>query len=124
MKDFRKLNIWRKAHELAIEVYRATAPFPRDEIYGLTSQIRRASVSIPANIAEGCGRRGDAEFGRFLQIAMGSASELEYHCLLARELGFLKERDSTAINDHIGEVKRMITVLIQKVSEGRQPTES
>jgi len=115
MKDFRKLNVWQKAHELAVEVYGTTASFPRDEIYGLTSQVRRASVSVPANIAEGCGRRGDAEFGRFLQIAMGSASELEYHFLLARELGFLKEEDYASLNNQVAEVKGMITVLIRKL---------
>ncbi|RJO62415.1 MAG: four helix bundle protein [Dehalococcoidia bacterium] len=125
MKDFRKLNVWQKAHELALEVYGATASFPRDEIYGLTSQIRRACVSIPANIAEGCGGQGDAEFGRFLQIAMGSASELEYHLILARELGFLKEEDSASLNKQVTEVKRMITVLIQRVKRlavGSQPS--
>ena len=115
MKDFRKLSVWQKAHQMAVEVYGATAYFPRDEIYGLTSQIRRASVSVPANIAEGCGRQGDAEFGRFLQIAMGSASELEYHFLLARELGFMKEKDFMSLSNQVGEVKRMLTVLIQKL---------
>ncbi len=80
--------VWQKAHELTVEVYKATTSFPGNEVYGLTSQMRRAGVSIPANIAEGCGRDGDAEFGRFLQIAMGSASELEYHCLLAHSWGF------------------------------------
>ena len=115
MKDFRNLNVWQKAHELAVEVYAATASFPHDEIYGLTSQIRRACVSIPANIAEGCGRQGDAELSRFLQIAMGSASELEYHFLLARELAFLKEKDFVSLNNHVVEVKRMITVLVQRV---------
>lgn len=89
MKDFRDVKVWQKAHELALEVYKATAVFRREELYGLTSQIRRSCISIPANIAEGCGRSGDAELARFFQIAMGSASELEYHCLLARDLGFL-----------------------------------
>ncbi len=72
MKDFRELKVWGKGHHLALEIYRATAKFPKDELYGLTSQIRRSCVSIPANIAEGCGRNGDAELARFLQIAMGS----------------------------------------------------
>ena len=89
MKDFRNLKVWEKSHQLALAVYKATSTFPRHELYGLTSQIRRACASIPANIAEGCGRSGDAELARFLQIAMGSASELEYHLLLARDLGFL-----------------------------------
>ena len=81
MKDFRNLKVWEKSHQLALAVYKATSTFPRHELYGLTS--------IPANIAQGCGRSGDAELARFLQIAMGSASELEYHLLLARDLGFL-----------------------------------
>ncbi|MFQ5961877.1 MAG: four helix bundle protein, partial [Candidatus Methylomirabilales bacterium] len=74
MRDFRELKVWEKAHHLTLAVYNATTTFPRDELYGLTSQIRRSCASIPANIAEGCGRGGDAEFARFLQIAMGSAS--------------------------------------------------
>jgi four helix bundle protein len=81
MSDFKKLSVWQKSHLLTMDVYKATADFPKDEQYGLTSQIRRACSSIPANIAEGCGREGDVEFGRFLQIAMGSAYELEYHIL-------------------------------------------
>jgi four helix bundle protein len=79
------------------------------------SQMRRAGVSVPANIAEGCGRQGGADFGRFLQIAMGSASELEYHVILAEELGFLKKEDSASLNNRVIEVKRMITMLMQKV---------
>ena len=86
MKNFRELKVWEKAHLLTIDIYRITATFPKEEMYGLTSQIRRASSSIPANIAEGCGRGSDNDFRRFLQIAMGSASELEYHLLLAHDL--------------------------------------
>lgn len=93
MRDFRELKVWEKAHCLTLAVYRATTAFPRDEVYGLTSQIRRSCASIPANIAEGCGREGDAELARFLQIAMGSASELEYHLLLTRDLDFLNSSD-------------------------------
>jgi four helix bundle protein len=83
MRDFRELKVWHKAHQLTLAVYSATKTFPRDELYGLTSQIRRAAVSIGANIAEGAGKNSPAEFGRFLQIALGSASELEYHLLLS-----------------------------------------
>jgi len=83
MKDFRKLKIWEQAHSLTLDVYRLTKSFPKDELYGLSSQMRRCSASIGANIAEGCGKRGNGEFQRFLQIASGSASELDYHCLLA-----------------------------------------
>jgi four helix bundle protein len=89
MKDYKKLMVWEKAHQLTLSVYEATKGFPKDELYGLTTQIRRACVSIPANIAEGCGRDGDAELARFFQISMGSSSELEYHLLLAHDLGFL-----------------------------------
>lgn len=84
MRDFKKLNVWQKAHALTVHVYKATYDFPREELYGLTSQIRRASVSIPANIAEGCGRGSEADFCHFLQIAFGSASELEYHLFLPK----------------------------------------
>jgi four helix bundle protein len=89
MRDFRKLQVWEKAHQMTLAVYKVTARFPRAEVYGLVSQMRRAAVSIPANIAEGCGREGGAELGRYLKIAMGSASELEYELLLAHELGFI-----------------------------------
>jgi four helix bundle protein len=78
MKDFRQLKVWERSHHLTLKVYVHTRNFPKDELYGLTAQMRRAAASIGANIAEGCGRRGDAELGRFLQIAMGSACELEY----------------------------------------------
>jgi four helix bundle protein len=89
LQNFRNLKIWHKAHALTLDVYRLSKQFPRDELYGLTSQMRRASVSIGANVAEGCCRKGDAELGRFLQIAMGSASELEYEVLLAKDLELL-----------------------------------
>jgi four helix bundle protein len=86
MQNFRNLKVWEKAHTLPLDVYQSSRSFPRDEIYSLTSQIRRASVSIGANIAEGSCRSGDADFARFLQMAAGSASEVEYHLLLAHDL--------------------------------------
>src|SRR5438093_3248069 len=86
MKDFRKLMVWEKAHQLTLSIYQVTAAFPSEETYGLTSQMRRAASSIPSNIAEGCGRQGDAELSRFCTIARGSASELEYQILLSRDL--------------------------------------
>jgi len=100
---------------LTLAVYKATVPFPKDELYGLTSQIRRACASIPANIAEGCGRYGDAEFARFLRIAMGSASELDYHLLLARDLGFLDEMVYEQLENELREVRRMLNSFIQKL---------
>ena len=84
VKDFHGLKVWQKAHQLTLAVYQITTTFPREELYGLTSQLRRCSSSIPANLAQGCGRNGDPEFARFCSIAMGSASELEYHLLITR----------------------------------------
>ena len=106
MKDFRDLKVWEKAHALVLACYGATKPFPREEIFGLVSQIRRAASSIPANIAEGCGRRGNAELHRFLQMAMGSANELEYHLLLSKDLGYLKVEDHQRLQPRVEEVKR------------------
>lgn len=117
MKDFRELKVWKKAHALALAVYGSTRHFPSEERYGLTAQIRRSAVSIPSNIAEGCGRYGDREFCRFLQIAMGSASETEYQLLLARDLRFLTENDFSQLKKDITEIRRMLNSLIQKVSE-------
>jgi four helix bundle protein len=92
MKDFRDLVVWQKSHQLTLAAYRETMSFPSDERFGLTSQIRRSAASVPANIAEGCGRCGNGEFHRFLQVAMGSASEVEYHFLLAHDLKYLKRK--------------------------------
>jgi len=118
MRDFRQLRDWAKAHNLALEIYRTTHHFPKEELYGLTNQLRRAAASIPANIAEGFGRGGNAEIARFLQIGMGSAYEVEYHALLARDLGFLKEETYNRLSSQIIEVKRMLATLIHKVRSG------
>ncbi len=119
MRDFHQLKVWGKAHRLVLAVYRATAQFPRTELYELTRQLRRASASIPANIAEGCGRTGEAELVRFLNIAMGSASETEYHFLLARDLQLLPRADYERLVGDVIEVKRMLTSLILKVKADR-----
>ena len=117
MRDFRELNVWEKSHRLTLDVYGATAEFPREELYGLTSQIRRASASIPANIAEGCGRSGVPELVRFLNISMGSASELEYHLLLACYLGFFKPDVYGQLANQASEVKRMLGAYIHRIDE-------
>ncbi len=119
MRDFRDLKVWDKSHQLTLGVYQATATFPQEERYGLTSQIRRAAVSISANIAEGCGRNGEAELARFLQIALGSASELEYHLLLAQDLGYLDTIQEKDLASEVVEVKRMLTSFIQKLKADR-----
>lgn len=122
MKDFKELKVWHKAHALALGVYKATKDFPREEMYGLTSQIRRAAVSISANIAEGCGRRSDGEFVRFLQIARGSASEMECHLLLARDLQFLSDHAYQDLDGKLTEVQRMLTSLVISVEEKMKST--
>ena len=122
-RDFKRLKVWTSSHELTLAVYQATASFPTDEMYGLTSQIRRSGASIAANIAEGCGRGGDAELARFLAISMGSASELEYHLILARDLGFLTRQTHTALADEVVNVKRMLTSFI-KYLRGKTKTET
>ena len=119
MKDFRNLQVWRKAHDLTLSLYHATRRFPREEMYGLTSQIRRCSASIGANIAEGCGKRGNSEFQRYLQIASGSASELDYHLLLASDLSFLTKPEYEQLTCRLGELRRMLTALLRKVEGDR-----
>ncbi len=119
MKDFRKLKVWEKSHRLTLVLYKTTKAFPKDELYGLTSQIRRASTSIAANIAEGCGRNGDPEFARFLQISMGSASELEYHLLLAHDLGYLNNSDLGQLDKTVKDVKQMLGAFLRKLRAER-----
>lgn len=115
MKDFKELKVWAKAHALTLQVYAVSRSFPRDELYGLTSQLRRSACSVSANIAEGCGRRSDGEFTRFLQIARGSASEVEYHLLLARDLGYLAGSDHRRLEQDVVEIERMLTSLVQRI---------
>ena len=118
MQDFKKLTVWQKSHQLTLAVYQATKRFPKEELFGLTSQMRRASASIPSNIAEGCGRSTGADFSRFLQIAMGSASELEYQLILGYDLGFLTEDEHSTLTSQTIEIKRMLTSLIRKARTG------
>jgi four helix bundle protein len=119
MTNFHERKVWQKAHQLTLSVYGVTTTFPREELYGLTSQLRRASSSIPANLAEGCGRKGDSEFARFCSIAMGSVSELGYHLLLARDLRLVKPKDYEELVSRAIEVKRMLTRLIQRLKADR-----
>ncbi len=107
MQDFRKLKIWKNAHELTLGVYSATKGFPIEETFGLRSQMRRASSSIGINIAEGCCRSGSVELRRFLRVSMGSASELEYQLLLARDLKMLSPAEHESLTSRVVEIKRM-----------------
>jgi|SRR5882672_884300 len=115
MEDFKDLKVWTKAHQLTLAVYRQTRAFPKEEMYGLTSQLRRASSSIGANIAEGCGRRSDAEMKRFLQIARGSANEVEYHLLLAKDLQLLSADEFKELEQKVLELQRMMASLVQRL---------
>jgi four helix bundle protein len=115
MEDFKDLKVWQKAHELTLRIYRVTEGFPKTQVYGLTSQLQRAAVSIGSNIAEGCGRRSDGEMHRFLQIARGSASEVEYQLILAKDLKYLDNEDFQEITRQTIEVQRMLTGLSQSL---------
>jgi four helix bundle protein len=108
VRDFRKIQVWERAHHFALQIYKVTASFPKDELYGLTSQMRRAAVSIPSNIAEGCGRDSQVELARFVHIAGGSASELEYQLILAHDLGYIGNENYPELNSEINEIKRML----------------
>lgn len=115
MQNYKELKVWEKAHQVTLNVYKISKSFPKDEIYGLTSQLRRASASIPANIAEGCGKNSQLDLANFLNIALGSANETEYFLILSTDLGYLTNEDFERLSDHINEVKAMLISLIQKV---------
>src|ERR1700691_2932287 len=115
MRNYKHLRVWAEAHELTLAVYKATQVFPKEERFGLISQVRRASASIAANLAEGCGRRSDGEMARFVQIAMGSGAELSYHLLLARDLGFLKTEEYVDLSSAVDRVMKMLSALSGKV---------
>ncbi|NJO97116.1 MAG: four helix bundle protein [Pleurocapsa sp. CRU_1_2] len=114
MQDFKKLAVWQKSHTFTVNLYKITSNFPIEEKYGLTNQIRRASISIESNIAEGCGRNGNKELTRFLYIAKGSALEVECQILIARDLGYLSKEKSDLLESKINEIARMLTSLITK----------
>lgn len=121
MKDFRTLKVWEKSHTLVLAIYKMTQSLPRNEQYGITSQIQRAAVSVPTNIAEGCGKDSDAELGRFFKIAMGSASELEYLLLLAHDLSYLADDQYKQLHADLVEVRKMLNSFIQRLKANRQP---
>ena len=120
MRDYRDLHVWEKAHKLTLKVYRFTRTFPNEERFGLTSQLRRSASSIPANLAEGCGRRSDGEMARFIQIAMGSGAELSYHLLLSRDIGFLGLAEFSDLTSHLDEVMKMLSSLSARLKVRRR----
>jgi len=115
MQNYKELKVWEKAHLLTLAIYEVTKIFPKEEIYGLTSQLRRAAASIAANIAEGCGKNGQQELAHFLNTALGSANETEYFILLAKDLHFIAETDHHKLEIAVNEIKAMLIKLIQKV---------
>lgn len=115
MRNYRELDVWEKSHRLTLELYRLSRGFPRDEIYGLTSQLRRAAVSVGANLAEGCGRRTSAELARFVRIAMGSASELDYHLLLCRDFEFISSEQYDRTLQELTRIRKMLSRLLSSV---------
>lgn len=124
MLDYRSLQIWQRSHQLTLVVYAQTREFPREELFGLVSQMRRAASSVPTNIAEGCGRGSDAELSRFLTIAAGSASELDYQLLLAHELGYLPTLSWQSAASELTEIRKMLTQFIQTLKKRLTPTAS
>jgi four helix bundle protein len=117
MQDFKRLKVWEKAHQLTIDIYAASKRFPKDELFGLTNQLRRASSSISANIAEGCGRSSQKEFHFFLSVAIGSASEVEYFLLLGKDLNYIPKSDYEKLHEQVNEVKRKLISLLKRVDE-------
>jgi four helix bundle protein len=118
MRDFRELKVWQKAHQVVLGVFRHTRGFPAEERFGLTAHLRKSATSVPSNIAEGCGRNTEKELARFLSIAAGSASELEYQLLLARDLEYLAQDVYTDLTGQFAEVKRMLYRFMQSLSSG------
>lgn len=115
MRDFKQIKAWHKGHELTLYIYEITKSFPREELFGITSQMRRAAYSIPSNIAEGCGRDSEAELARFMIISMGSASEIEYFALLAKDLTYISPAQFQDLDARIKEVKRMLAPFIKRL---------
>ncbi|GGR28518.1 four helix bundle protein [Deinococcus ruber] len=115
MRDYRELLIWQRGHALTLKVYELTRSFPKEEQYGLTSQLRRAAMSVPANIAEGCGRNGDKEFSRFLTIALGSLAETEYFLLLAHDLTYISNEQAAEVAPSLETLRRMMITFTRKL---------
>lgn len=117
MRDYKNIFVWQKSYSLVLEIYKITQSFPKHELYGLTSQIRRAAVSIPSNIAEGASRSSEVDFARFLEISLGSAFEMECQLLLAKDLGYVSDPGLGDIMQEIDEIKKMIYSLRKAVSD-------
>lgn len=117
MRDFRKLLVWEKSHELTLEIYHVLKTFPQDELFGLISQMKRSASSIPTNIVEGAGRRTDKDFARFLSISYGSTNEIEYQIILSVDLGFLEKQKGEYLIKKVQEIRKMLYGLMNKLNE-------
>lgn len=115
MKDFRKLNVWEKAHQNTLDIYKITKSFPVEERYGLTSPLRRAAVSVPTNIVEGSSRRTEKDFAHFLQISIGSSSEVEYLILLSKDLEFIDNDDYNKLTEEVVTTRKMLINFTKKL---------
>ena len=115
MQNYKDLKVWEKAHQFTLMVYETSKHFPKEELYGLTNQLRRSAYSIPANIAEGCGKNTKADFANFLNIALGSANESEYFILLTKDLTYINTEKFETLSKLINEIKAMLIALIAKV---------
>jgi four helix bundle protein len=115
LKTYKELNVWRKSYQLCLDVYKATRHFPKEEVYGLASQIKRAAVSIPSNIAEGYGRKTTPDYLRSLYIAYGSSFELETQILLSGDLGYIQDKQLEALRMMTGEIEMMLKALIKSL---------
>lgn len=115
MRDFRQLRVWEQSHKLALAIYEVTKGFPKEELFALTNQMRRSATAIPTNIAEGCGRETNKDYAHFLQIALGSAFELDYQILLSKDLSYTDEKKYLELNDMVDKIRRQLAILIKKV---------
>ncbi len=115
MRDYKKFTVWEKSYGFGIKVYTITKSFPKEEIYGLTSQMRRSAISIPSNIAEGSRRSTEKDFKSFLHIAYGSGAELETHIMFAKDLGYISSETSNTLLVELSEIMRMLNAFIQKL---------
>jgi four helix bundle protein len=120
MRNYRNLEVWKLSHKLTLDLYAASRKFPKEEMFGLTSQLRRAAVSVGANLAEGCGRRTSPELARFIRIAMGSASELDYHLLLCRDFEFVSAEFYEGSSKELIRVRKMLSALLSSVEAQMQ----
>ncbi|HEY5462174.1 MAG TPA: four helix bundle protein [Hanamia sp.] len=115
MRNFLNLEIWKRSHQLTLKIYKATKNFPKEELFGLTSQMRRSSSSVPTNIAEGCGRNSNAQLANFLQIGTGSCSELQYQIILSKDLSYITEDVFNDLHSDVIDIRKMIFGYCEKL---------